>query len=77
MGDPPVAKVDDPLGSFPNLLLVGHQQNRHPLGVEVIEYGEHFFCGARIEGSGGFVGQEERGAVDDRSRYGYSLLLAP
>jgi len=56
--------------------LMGDQQHRETLLVQLLEDRHHLDAGARVEVAGGLVRQEQGGAVHQRPRDGDPLLLA-
>ena len=44
--------------------------------IELFEQGQHAADQGRVEVAGWFIGQQEKGSVDHRTRYGCALLLA-
>src|SRR3990172_8438040 len=74
--DAPVAKLDDPLGVARDVLLVGHEQDRHTVGVEPLEEGHDRHRGPRVEVPRGLVGEEKGGLGDESAGDGDALLLS-
>jgi hypothetical protein len=55
---------------------MGHQENGDAFVIQIIEEIQHFGGGLGIQGAGGFIRQQEGGAIDDGSGDRYPLLLA-
>ncbi len=71
-----VAKHDDASGESRDFDFVSDGDDRDSSGVEFGENPHHFLGGVGVECAGGFVGEDEGGAVDDRAGDGDALLLA-
>ena len=52
------------MGVSGHLGIVRHQDDGDSLGVELLEHPQDFDARVRIEVAGGFVGQHQRGTVD-------------
>ena len=72
-----VAHVDDAVAEGGDFRVVGNQEDG--LAEAMVEFSEHIedqLGVFGVEAAGGFVGQENLGAVDDGARNGDALLLA-
>ena len=74
--DQAVDDADRAMGVGGHLGIVRHQDDGDPLGVELLEHPQDFHAGVRIEVAGRLVGQQQRGAIDQRPGDGHPLLLA-
>jgi hypothetical protein len=57
-------------------IIVGHQEYRAPVVVQFLQQVHDILSGFEVEISGWLVGQNEKGAVDQRSSDGDTLLLS-
>ena len=60
-----------------HIVFVGDDHHGHAAAMQVIQDVEHFSGGAGIQGTGGFVGQQQGRLVDDRPGDRHPLLLPP
>ena len=58
-----VANVDRAGGVGRHVGVVGHQDDRNPLGVEPLKHPQDLHAGVRVEVAGRLVGQDQRGLV--------------
>src|SRR3954464_13717775 len=76
LADLAVTKNDVPLGVLRNILLVSDQDDGQTLLlVQPLEDLHHLDRGAAIKIAGRLIRQQDRGAVHQRTRDGYTLLL--
>ena len=75
--DHSIDDADGPMGVSGHLGIVRHQNDGDSLGVELLEHPQDFDARVRIEIAGGFVGQHQRGTVDQSAADGHPLLLSP
>src|SRR6266700_470026 len=76
--DMAVTHMDDAIANLGRLGIMRNHQHR--LAELLVSVTQHFQHGLRISGvqvSRGFVGQDDRGPVDQRTRQRHPLLLAP
>ena len=70
-----VAEEDVARGVLGNLGVVGHEDDGVALIVEFLEEDKHLKRRACVEVTGGLVGEDDGGVVDERTGDGYSLHL--
>src|SRR6187455_3827872 len=76
--DASVLQSDQPLGVGGNVVFMGHEYDRDTLlTVEHLKNGHDFATGLGVEITGGFVGQYERGIIDQGAANSHALLLPP
>ena len=75
-GDDAVADGDDAVGVFGDVGLVGDEDDGVAVGVELVEEGHDLVAGLGVEVSGGLVGEDDGGAVDEGAGDGDALALA-
>src|SRR3546814_14448797 len=73
--DAAVADLDDALGAGGDRGVVGDDDDRLALGMQLAQQPQHLLAGLLIERPGRLVRQADLGAVDQRPRDGYALLL--
>src|SRR6266481_5877964 len=71
-----VFDVDYAVGVFGDVRLVGDQNYGVALLVQLREQGHDLIAGLRIQVAGGFVGQDDRGLIDQGAGNGNALTLA-
>src|SRR2546427_4082018 len=75
--DPPVLEPDDAGAVVGHLLFVSNKNDRNPtLLFEPLEDLHHLDARTAVEVARWFIGQQDRGAVQERSRNGDALLLS-
>ena len=72
----PIADLDDPLRLLRHLAIVGHDDHRVPVGVQLVQNVRQRPAADAIQRSGGFIGENNLRAVDQRSTDADPLLLA-
>ncbi len=75
-GDGAVADGDDAVGVLGDVGLVGDEDDGVALGVEIVEEGHDLVAGLGVEVSGGLVGEDDGGMVDQSAGDGDPLALA-
>ena len=75
-GDGAVADGDDAVGVLGDVGLVGDEDDGVALGVEIVEEGHDLVAGLGVEVSGGLVGEDDGGVVDEGAGDGDALALA-
>jgi hypothetical protein len=75
-GDDTIADGDDAVGVFGDIGLVGDENDRVSLGMKLVEEGHDLVAGFGVEVSGGFVGEDDGGVVDESTGDGDALALA-
>ena len=75
-GDDAVADGDDAVGELGDVGLVGDDDDGVALGVELVEEGHDLVAGLGVEVSGGLVGEDDGGVVDQGAGDGDALALA-
>ncbi len=75
-GDDAVADGDDAVGVLGDVGLVGDDDDGVAAGVEIVEEGHDLVAGLGVEVSGGLVGEDDGGAVDEGAGDGDALALA-
>ena len=73
--DTAVGEHHPPPGATRDVLLVGHQHDRGPAAIELLEQRQDLHRGRRVEIAGRFVGEQDRRPVDQGARDRHSLLL--
>src|SRR5690606_25415523 len=74
--DSPVDQFDLPIAGLGQARIVRHQQHgAAEVGIEMSEEFEHAGRAVRVEVSGRFVREQQRGPRDKRARNGHALLL--
>jgi hypothetical protein len=68
---------DNSSGAAGDFWVMGYEDDGDAFLVQLLKYAEHFFTGLGIEISGGFIGQEQGGMVDQSPGDGHPLLLTP
>ena len=77
LADAAVTELDNSRCVLRNIGLMGYQNDGEiPLPIEVLKDLHDFDGGSRIERSGRFIGQNDRGIVHERSRDCHALLLS-
>ncbi len=71
-----VAQLDDALGPRGDIGIVGDDDDRPPLAVQLLQDLQDLLAAAPVERAGGFVRQDDLGAVDQRACDRDTLLLA-
>jgi hypothetical protein len=71
-----VAKVNHCLGTGCHIVFMGHENDRDSLSVQLIKQVQNVIRRARVQSSGGLIGEEESWLIDNRSRNSHPLLLA-
>ena len=64
------------MGVGRHLGIVRHEDDRDPLGVELLEHPQDLDAGVRVEVAGRLVGQHQRGVIHQRPGDGHALHLA-
>jgi hypothetical protein len=72
----PVAKHEDAIRVFGNVLIVSDQDDRSALAIQFLEDGDDLEAAPAVEVAGGFIRENQRGTCDECARYGDPLLLA-
>src|ERR1700722_2335130 len=75
-GDDTVADSDNAVGVLGDIWLVGYDDDRVAVGMEVVEESHDLVAGLGVQVSGGLVGQDDRGLVDQGAGDGDALALA-
>src|SRR5882724_10023302 len=75
-GDDAVADGDDAMGILGDIGLVGDYDDGVAVGVELVEESHDLVAGLGVEVSGGLVGEDDGGAVDEGASDGDTLALA-
>src|ERR1035438_1234193 len=71
-----VADMDDAMGIFGDVRLVGDQDNGVAVGVQSVKEGHDLQAGLGVQVAGGLVGEDDGGAVDQGTCDGDALPLA-
>lgn len=75
-GNPSCVQVDAPVSLLGYVWIVGHQNGGALFLLSQLEHDvEHFAAGLLVEASGGFVGEQDRGASREGAGQRDSLLL--
>ena len=74
-GDDAVADGDNAMGILGDVGLVGDEHDGVAFGVEVVEEGHDLVAGLGVEVSGGLVGEDDGGLVDQGAGDGDALAL--
>ena len=74
--DPPIADFDDALRMLGHGHVMRDQHHSMALGVQLAEDLHHLFAGMRIQRTCGFVGEDHRATIHQRTRNRNALLLA-
>ena len=72
----PIADLDDPLGLLRYLAIVGHDNHRMPVSVQLVQNIHQRPAADAIQRPGGFIGENNLRAVDQRPTDADPLLLA-
>ena len=75
-GDDTVADGDDAMGVLGDVRLVGDEDDGVALGVEIVEESHDLFAGFGVEVSGGLVGKNDGGVIDEGAGDGDALALS-
>ena len=70
-----ITYFDHALGAACNFGIVGNQQDRVTLRIQITQQAHHIFAAFAIERAGGFVGQNDRTTIHQRARNRHTLLL--
>ena len=76
IGDDTVANVDDAMGEFGDVVLVGDEDDGVALRMEFVEEAHDLVAGLRIEVSGRLVGEEDGRLVDEGAGNRDALALS-
>ena len=68
--------MNDALGHFGDVVLVGDDDDRDALPVDVEQDIHHLLRGLGIEGPGGLIGEDHLGLGDEGAGNGHALFLA-
>src|SRR5262249_30184400 len=71
-----VANADDPVGVLRDVALVGYKDDRIAFGMKLVEELHDFDTGLGIQIPGWFVGEDDRGVVDQCTGNGHTLPLS-
>ena len=74
-GDDAIADVDDAMGELGDVRLMGDDDDRVPVRVEFLKKGHDLVAGLGVEVAGRFVGEDDRGPVDEGAGDGDTLAL--
>ena len=75
-GEPAIPQFEFPVCCLAKSFIVGYDDDSQPFLVELLEQSDDGFTGRAVKIAGGFVGQKQFGAVDQRSGDGHALHLA-
>ena len=75
-GDDAVADVDDAMGELGDVGFVGDDDDGVAAMVELVEERHDLVAGLGVEVAGGLVGEDDRGAIDERAGDGDALALS-
>ena len=68
--------MDRPAGVRCDVLLMGHQNDRDPLGVELCHDAHYLVASDRIQIARRLIRDDERGLIHQGAGYGDTLLLS-
>ena len=74
--DFPVLEADNAVRLDGDGVVVGDEDHRIPLPVQLLEKAQHLPAGAGVQGASGLVGQNQAGVPRQRPGDGHPLLLA-
>ena len=75
MADLPIAHEDHPLGDAGDIGIVRDHQDGLPPVMGLTQQSQHVEGGLAVQVAGGFVGQQDGGLVDERTRQRHALFF--
>ena len=72
----PVAEADDAGATLNHALVMSDEDERAPLGVEIVKNAEDFLAGFAVKVARSFICKDDDGTVREGSGDGDTLLLA-